>query len=92
MKKKLKPIDPDDPVPLYDVDEIRIAWIAYKAECRGVRHMRVTLGGTYFRHRSCTARQPDRFDHLAFRDPVNSLRTLLPMIAHLDGILALVTA
>jgi hypothetical protein len=28
--------DPDDPVPLYDVEEIRIAWIAYKAECRGV--------------------------------------------------------
>ena len=36
LEKKLKPIDPDDPVPLYDVDEIRIAWIAYKAECRGV--------------------------------------------------------
>jgi hypothetical protein len=33
---KIKPIDPDDPVPLYDVEEIRIAWIAYKAECRGV--------------------------------------------------------
>jgi hypothetical protein len=36
LEKKLKPIDPNDPVPLYDVEEIRIAWIAYKAECRGV--------------------------------------------------------
>lgn len=36
FEKKLKPIDPDDPVPLYDVEEIRIAWLAYKAECRGV--------------------------------------------------------
>jgi hypothetical protein len=36
LEKKLKPIDPDDPVPLYDVEEIRIAWLAYKAECRGI--------------------------------------------------------
>jgi hypothetical protein len=36
LEKKLKPIDPDDPVPLYDLEEIRIAWLAYKAECRGV--------------------------------------------------------
>jgi hypothetical protein len=36
LENKLKPIDPDDPVPLYDVEEIRIAWLAYKAECRGV--------------------------------------------------------
>ena len=35
-EEKIKPIDPDDPVPLYDVEEIRIAWIAYKAECRGL--------------------------------------------------------
>ena len=28
LEKKLKPIDPDDPVPLYDVEEIRIAWLA----------------------------------------------------------------
>ena len=37
VEKKLKPIDPDDPVPLYDVEEIRIAWLAYKAECRGIQ-------------------------------------------------------
>jgi hypothetical protein len=36
IEKKLKPIDPDDPVPLYDVEEIRFAWLAYKAECRGL--------------------------------------------------------
>ena len=27
----------DDPIPLYDIEEIRIAWLAYKAECRGVK-------------------------------------------------------
>jgi hypothetical protein len=36
LEQKLRPIDPDDPVPLYDVEEIRIAWLAYKAECRGI--------------------------------------------------------
>lgn len=33
---KLTPVNADDPIPLYDVEEIRIAWMTYKAESRGL--------------------------------------------------------
>ena len=33
---KLSSVNPEDPIPLYDVEEIRIAWMTYKAECRGL--------------------------------------------------------
>jgi hypothetical protein len=32
---KLSSVNPEDPIPLYDVEEIRVAWMTYKAECRG---------------------------------------------------------
>ena len=27
----LKPVDPKDPIPLYDVEEIKTAWMLYRA-------------------------------------------------------------
>jgi hypothetical protein len=42
LENKLRPIDPNDPVPLYDVDEIRIAWLAYSRMSRGlVQHLNI---------------------------------------------------
>lgn len=43
LENKLRPIDPNDPVPLYDVDEIRIAWLAYSRMSRGFAHMKQSV-------------------------------------------------
>jgi hypothetical protein len=37
IDKGLKPIDMNDPVPLYDIDDINKAWAKYRLECQGVR-------------------------------------------------------
>jgi hypothetical protein len=33
----LKPVNPGDSVPLYDVEEIKTAWLRYRADCQGAR-------------------------------------------------------